>query len=122
MNIVELTSPDEPALVILAIEGRLDATTADEFARRLSTAIEAGVKAIVLDVSAVEYVNSVGLRTLIVAAKRLAPGHGQIVVCCARPMVHEVFALSGLLSVVTMVATRRAAVESARRLGPTIEH
>ena len=116
MNIADLTSPDEPDLVVLAIEGRLDATTAEEFAGRLSTAIEGGVRAIVLDLSAVEYVNSVGLRTLIVAAKRLAPGHGQIIVCCARPMVHELFAVSGLLSVVTLVTTREAAMESARRL------
>ena len=106
MNIAESTSPDAPDVVILAIAGRLDATTAEAFGRRLSTAVEGGARAIVLDLAAMDYVNSVGLRTLLVAAKQLMHVGGRIVLCGASPGVHALLEASGFLSVCEIAATQ----------------
>jgi len=48
----------------------------------------------VLDLSAVEYISSVGLRVLMLAARQVKAQEGQIAIAALQPVVREVFEIS----------------------------
>ena len=86
---------------ILAI-GRLDHGSADELERVLRPLAEASDDAaagLVLDFGRVDYVSSVGLRVLMIAAKETRRRGARIAVVGLQPVVAEIFAISRFHSV-----------------------
>lgn len=63
------TSEERSSAIVLAPQGRIDETTADEFKQRLIEAVEAGPSAAVLDLAGVAYMSSRGLRALTLAQR-----------------------------------------------------
>ena len=76
----------------VAVEGRLDTTTAPEFERELKPLL-GSVDNVVLDFSNLEYISSAGLRVLLSAHKKL--GKGGMKVINANDIVREVFEVTG---------------------------
>ena len=83
----------EPQVVVFG-EKRIDYETAPAFQERLLAVLGDGTPTLVLDLSAVEAISSVGLRGLVVAAKRSKEAGGTIVVAGLQPLVREIFAIS----------------------------
>jgi anti-anti-sigma factor len=82
---------------LIAVSGRVDHRSAGELERALAALIEqpdAGQCAVVLDFSGVEYISSVGLRVLLVAAKQLRSRAAAFSVAALQPVVAEIFAIS----------------------------
>lgn len=83
--------------VVLTPEGRIDHSSADAFQVALAQHLEqcrSGTPMVVLDMSHVDYISSVGLRVLMMAAKQVKAQEGRIAVAALTPMVSEVFAIS----------------------------
>ena len=76
-----------------AIEGRLDTLTAPELEERLEPELD-GTKKLVLDLSALEYISSAGLRVLLAAAKTMEE-QGEMTVRNVCRDVMDVFELTG---------------------------
>ena len=77
--------------------GRIDHASADEFQAALAPYVAAcrdSEPALVIDMSSVDYISSVGLRVLMVAAKQVKAQNGCIVVAALSPLVKEVFEIS----------------------------
>jgi uncharacterized protein (TIGR02172 family) len=91
-------------IMTVALHGHLDATTAPTLEAQLPTQ---GVRELVLDFAQCPFVSSAGLRTILVAHRRMAGVGGRLVVRNASPAVREVFDLTGLSKVVTLVTTTR---------------
>lgn len=108
MNITESTSA---GILTLTLSGRIDATTTDGFAATLKECIDRGERRIILDLAAIDYVSSVGLRSLIVGAKRLAPLGGKIVLCAPQPRIRQVLEISGFTSILAIAETPALAAE-----------
>ncbi|HET9820786.1 MAG TPA: STAS domain-containing protein [Burkholderiaceae bacterium] len=88
--------------------GRIDHTNAAAFEGALAPLLgEAGEAhgALVLDFSAVEYISSVGLRVLMIAAKQMREQRTALVVAAAQPVVAEIFAISRFDKVLTLAAS-----------------
>jgi anti-anti-sigma factor len=102
---------------LLVLDGRLDASTCGALAERLDALIGTGITRVVLDCEKLTHVSSVGLRVLLVGAKKAKAGGGALVCCRLQPMVREVFDLSGFGAVLAVYADRAAAL---RALEPTI--
>ena len=84
-------------VVVLAPVGHIDHTAADTFERALMQHIEHCIGnsgMIVLDLSAVEFMSSAGLRVLILAAKQSKKQEGTIVVSGLQPTMQEIFEIS----------------------------
>jgi stage II sporulation protein AA (anti-sigma F factor antagonist) len=103
MDIAEDKAPDA---LTLTLKGRLDATSSGAFEERLLKHIEAGDTRIVIDMSHLDYISSVGLRALMVGAKRVKPLGGRIVLCALQPSVKQVFDIAGFGSIFPIVASR----------------
>jgi anti-anti-sigma factor len=82
---------------IIAPAGRIDHASADLFQAALSPHLaqcQPGEPPLVLDMSGVDYISSVGLRVLMVAAKQAKAQNGRIAIAALTPMVREVFEIS----------------------------
>ncbi|MES2960017.1 MAG: STAS domain-containing protein [Pseudomonadota bacterium] len=61
--------------------------------------------ALVLDFSGVEYISSVGLRVLMIAAKQMREGKAQLLVTALQPVVAEIFTISRFDRILTVTET-----------------
>ena len=85
---------------VLKIIGRLDMTTAHELESTVSSSI-AGVKELVLDCEALEYVSSAGLR-VILKAQKLMSNQGNMKLIHVNETIMEVFDITGFADILTI--------------------
>ena len=96
-------------VLVLALLGRMDASTSDTFLSRWQTAQTHGCGRFVLDLSGLTYISSIGLRALLVAAKR-----SKLVVCRMSPFVSQIFDLGGMGRIITVKDGLDEAIDAAR--------
>lgn len=97
-------------VLVVALKGRLDSVNASAVELSITDQIKQGANRLVLDFSEVPYVSSAGLRVVLVVAKRLKEVGGRLVLIGLTPSVHEVFAISGFLQILTVCDDRDAAM------------
>jgi len=66
-------------VLIVRPEGRIDTNTSDELEGWLLSRLDGGLKRLVVDMSAVDYISSAGLRVLLMTLKKLRGNGGQLV-------------------------------------------
>jgi len=84
------------ALVLTPV-GRIDNSTNDGLKAILESRVancRKGGDRLVLDFSKVDYISSVGLRVLMLAARKVREQDGTIVVAALQPVVREIFEIS----------------------------
>ena len=99
--------------LVLTPAGRIDNSTTDALRADLNTNLAAcrnGGDRLVLDFSAVDYISSVGLRVLMLAAKKAREQDGTIVVAALQPVVREIFEISRFNLVFRCFGTVREAL------------
>ena len=84
----------------IALEGRLDTTTAPELDEALNADL-AGVTNLVFDFSSLEYISSAGLRVLLSAQKTMNK-QGSMVVKNVSEEVKEIFEVTGFSDILTI--------------------
>lgn len=94
---------------LLEVSGRLDAITFSEFEKFAVEVIDAGERVIVIDLSALEYISSAGLRGILASAKKMKKVGGTMLFCGLEGMVEEVFRVSGLASMFKLFANAEEA-------------
>jgi len=95
---------------IISPHGQLNSNNAGEVENEILAWIGAGERKMVLDMEHLEYISSAGLRVVLVAAKKLRQEKGQLVLCALSPSTHEVFEISGFLTILDVVPTRAEAL------------
>jgi len=98
-------------VLLVAPSGRLDSETAGELELVLDDAGHAGRKHFVIDLAAVVYVSSAGLRVLLALAKRLDGGIGSVRLCGLSASVRQVFDIAGFTSMFSLFPNRHAALD-----------
>jgi anti-sigma B factor antagonist len=98
--------------VAVHVAGRLDQDTCEAFRGQLIQFVESAADggAIVLDLSALEYVSSAGLRCFMLASRQAKAQHGRIFVAALQPMVAEIFQISHFNLVFQVFPTMREAM------------
>lgn len=107
---MEIQTQQNGNILIVAVNGRLDAVTAPEYETNIRSIIDAGHTSIVIDFAQLEYISSAGLRGLLLTAKLLKAQNGQI--CLANPNgnVKSVFDMSGFSALFKMADSLDAAL------------
>jgi anti-sigma B factor antagonist len=111
---VQFSSRQYADVVVAAPVGRIDYAAAPEFDKSLApllTDARAGKAGVVLDFAGVDYISSVGLRILMIAAKDMRARGAPIAVAALQPVVAEIFAISRFDSVLSVFPSVRAAIE-----------
>jgi anti-anti-sigma factor len=109
---MELKTETKGDVVVVAIAGSIDATTAPELAAALSGEIGRGHTRLVADFTAVAYTSSAGLRALLGALKEARQQGGDFRLAGVRPAVLRVLELSGFTSILKYFPDVSGAVSS----------
>ena len=94
--------------VIAMPVGRIDHRSAAEFEAALTPLVAAAAAAkgaLVLDFSGIDYISSVGLRVLMIAAKKMREREAPLLVSALQSVVAEIFAISRFDRILTVTAT-----------------
>ena len=97
MNIVKTS---EGTKLTLAVEGRLDTTTAPQLEAELKSSLD-GVTELTLDFEKLEYLSSAGLRVLL-AAQKVMNKQGSMEVRHVNETIQEVFEVTGFVDILTI--------------------
>ena len=84
----------------IALEGRLDTTTAPELEQELSKSLD-GVTALTLDMAGLDYISSAGLRVLLTAHKTMMK-QGEMKLINLNEVVQEVFDVTGFSDILNI--------------------
>ena len=101
-------------VVVAEPAGRIDYTNADSFKSALWPLLgqsHAGPGAFVLDLSRVNYISSVGLRVLMLAAKEMNAEQRKFAIAAPPPVVREILKISRFNLILAIFSTVREALE-----------
>ena len=90
----------EGTKLLMALEGRLDTSTAPELETAIDNAI-AGVEELVMDCEKLEYISSAGLR-VILKAQKIMNAQGEMKLTHVNETIMEVFDITGFVDILTI--------------------
>ena len=96
----------EGAIAVLAVQGRIDSSTSARFEQELDGVLADPSEALVIDLSAMPYMSSAGLRVLLVTGRRCKAEGRRLLLCGLVPNVREVFHMSGFSTIFEIAETR----------------
>ena len=85
-----------PTAVVLIVLGDLDMAGAPSLRQAVVTVVDSGARLVVLDLTAVDFVDSAGLGVVVGALRRLRTHDGDLVVVCPEPRIRRVFEMCDL--------------------------
>ena len=97
---LNITKHTENNALTLALEGRLDTSTAPQLEAELKNALE-GVDTLTLDLESLEYISSAGLRVLLSAQKAMNR-QGEMKVANVGETIMEIFEVTGFSDILTI--------------------
>lgn len=98
-----------PQALKVALIGRLDATTVGAVETAFTATVAAAGKSIMLDLTKLEFLSSLGIRLLLSATRPVTRRGGKVVMFGAQPMVADVLTAMALDDVLPIVATEQDA-------------
>lgn len=109
---LEITPEAMGEAQVLHLEGELDTYNCGQLRSALVEQVEAGHSRIVVDMTAVEYIDSTGLGSLVGGLKRVSEHGGAMRIVCDNPQIVKVFEITGLDKVFSIYKSLSAALAS----------
>lgn len=112
-----MTISEEKAdgVLVLGVSGKIQTAASEELLKKLNTLIDQGEQYLLLDFSHVEYINSSGLRVLLVVAKKLKGLGGKMVLATMTEWVQLVLRISGCASFIGVYPSKEEALNALER-------
>ena len=107
---MEIKGKTEKDCLVIEVKGRLDAGTTSDFEAAGAKLIEQGPKKVVFDMSAVDYISSAGLRSLLALSKKIRLGQGTVSLCALHSTVRDVIRISGFEQIIPVYESLQAAM------------
>jgi anti-sigma B factor antagonist len=105
------TYPTHEIAYLTLNTAKLDMSNASEFKKKATLAMQDD-KNIVLDMAAVDFVDSSGLGAILSCLRDLRSRGGELRLCCVQPRVMVMFELVRMQKVVPLAATREEALDA----------
>lgn len=99
---------------MFTLVGKLDGDEAQAFEERVQKNLDQGATKLVFDCQLLDYINSSGLRVLVMGYQRLQAVNGRIAICGLKDYIQEIFDISGYNEIFAMYADCEAAFEELR--------
>ena len=97
---LNITKNTENTALTVALEGRLDTTTAPQLEAEIRNSLD-GVTVLEMDMEKLEYISSAGLRVLL-AAQKIMNRQGEMKVTHVSETVMEIFEVTGFSDILTI--------------------
>jgi anti-sigma B factor antagonist len=109
---MEIEEKEVEGVMIVSLNGRLDAYSSDDVERSITTLIDDGYIRIVVNFEGVDYISSSGLRVMLASLKLLKKAQGDLKLACLKPYVKEVFDIAGFTQLFGIYDREEEAVNS----------
>jgi anti-sigma B factor antagonist len=96
-------------VAVLAVSGEVDVATVPRLREQLHGLVASGTPRIVVNLDAVDFLDSTGLGVLVGALKRVRNNGGELALVCTAPRIRKVFEVTGLTKVFSLYDTVDAA-------------
>jgi anti-sigma B factor antagonist len=107
---MNLTERQQGEVVVIAVDGRLDANSSGNLESRFLQLVEQGRSKFIFDLARLDYVSSAGLRSILVAAKKIKTIKGSLALSGLNENVKEVFDMSGFSTIFSIYGTEAEAL------------
>lgn len=95
---------------VIELKGRIDNLTSAGIEASICSALDGAPSALILDFAGVTFVSSIGLRVLLMAAKRCRKQNTRLLLHSVAPQILDLFELSGLKAFFSIYSNREAAL------------
>lgn len=97
---MRITKTQEGKKLTLALEGRLDTTTAPQLEEELKQSVN-DIMELIFDFGSLEYISSAGLRVLL-SAQKIMNKQGSMKICNVNETIMEIFDVTGFSDIMTL--------------------
>jgi anti-sigma B factor antagonist len=111
---MEFSTAEHGGVSRIALSGRLDTTGVGQIETRFTAAAVPPGRPVVIDLTGVDFVSSMGLRLLIGTARALSLKRARLALFGARPAVRDTLEVAGLGELVPIVGNEAQAVALVR--------
>jgi len=94
--LLEISEEDTGRWCTLSAAGEIDVATAPKLRERLDATVDRGPALVVVDLSAVTFIDSTGLGVLIGTSKRIEDAGGAMRLVVSEPRILKLFEITGL--------------------------
>jgi anti-anti-sigma factor len=109
----KVRSEQHDGVLVIAVEGELDMSTATDLERELEGPLSAGQSPLLIDLSRCEFIDSTGI-ALIVRSWQALDGNGRFALCGIGHQVKRVLDITGLEQTIPTHPSRAQALEQLR--------
>ena len=102
---MEIQNRMENGVLIITIDGRLDAANAPVAEEEIKKALAGEQNRLLFDLSSLEYLSSGGLRVILGAAKEIRRRDGKVALAALKEYVYEFFEVSGFTAMIPIKDT-----------------
>ena len=110
---MEISTSKADSVTIIRLAGDLDTNTSGPAQDSINEIIDGGADDILINLEDVGFVSSAGLRVFLATAKRLGAASGKLRISNLNETVHEVFEISGFISILSVFPTQEDALQDA---------
>jgi len=114
---VEIELREEGAIRIVSLKGRLDAQVSGLVRERLQKLIEEGAVSLILNLEAVDFLDSSGLGVVVAGLRKIKENKGEIKLAGLRPEVRSIFDITRVTRLFQICADVPTALEAFRKPG-----
>ncbi|HEY1134118.1 MAG TPA: STAS domain-containing protein [Nocardioides sp.] len=108
-----LATSEADGKTIVAVGGEIDVYTAPRLRDRITELVAAGTYDLVIDMEAVEFLDSTGLGVLVGGLKKVRAHNGSLQLICSQDRLLKIFRITGLAKVFVIHDSLAAALASA---------
>lgn len=108
---LNITDSHNGQVCVVALNGRIDSSNANDLISHLTNLISTGEKSILVDFAQVLYLTSAAFRALLVATDEAERAAARFALCNLVGHVRELFEMGGLLEVFTILPSREEALK-----------
>ncbi len=105
-----LATHDVDGKTIVAVGGEIDVYTAPKLRDKITELVGAGVYEIIIDMQAVEFLDSTGLGVLVGGLKKVRAHEGSLQLVCNQDRLLKIFRITGLAKVFVIHPSTEAAL------------
>lgn len=106
---IRVTIEEKGNIVILRLDGRLDATSTPVLEGKIKPVLEKQAR-VLMDFSDVDYLSSAGMRLLLSAAKKMKAKNGRLVFCGIDEEVMEIIKMAGFDKILEIFSSEQEAL------------
>jgi anti-sigma B factor antagonist len=100
----------------LALDGRLDTTTAPELEKQLQDIFSRPIGFLLFDLRNLSFISSAGIRSILYAHQQMAQRNGKVLITNLQPQIQQVMDIIGVLPALEVLGTEEEADEYLSKL------